>query len=441
VRLVRLHKWLLVFESFMRGNTSKFFDLVIKIGQLMLLIVVMCHYIACIWYGLGAEAAGSSDLGPGPRDSWLDQVGVKDDRLLSYTMAFHWSITQFTPATNNIVPVSTIERVFAIVVVLWGMLAFSVFLSSITSTVNELKTLNTARTRERFRLVQFIKSKRIHSSLGTLMLTLFDMDYNRKTRTLIEEDLPMLKQLPESVRIRMHREYFMPYLKAHCMLGRIFHSDKRLFLRISHEAMSDHRYMARQEVFLDGVDTRYAFVVVMGLLMYHKGQGAEGLMDTSRDNLHREHAVRDFGSVRPVRPDAWLAEGSMWLSWAHRGSLVASSCAELLKLNCEVMRQIVRKEGGGMMACMRCCAILFAHELTLAGEDVSDLTMHKEVLQRMALRALRFCQMDIHADEEQQEEAPDSPKIPAAVANQIARTGRWVSRNWQRGMLGHGAAG
>merc|ERR1712032_372376 len=102
--------------------------------------------------------------------------------------------------------------------------------------------------------------------------------------------------------------------------------------------------------------------------------------------------------VEPVHGESWLAEAALWVSWTHCGSLVANSCAEMVKLDCEVMRRIVHKAGGPLVACLRVCAILFAHKLGDMEENVSDLSMDVDSLDAMACRALKFCSMDKHTE-------------------------------------------
>ncbi|CAK0790362.1 unnamed protein product, partial [Prorocentrum cordatum] len=128
-------------------------------------------------------------------------------------MAFHGSITQSTPSASNTVPVNATERVFACGVVMFGMLAFSAFLSSITATINELKNINSGQMHQRHMLLQFIKHKPISTKLGQKILAAVDREGERNSRLLIEEDIPLLAQVPESLRIQMHTEHFMPLLR------------------------------------------------------------------------------------------------------------------------------------------------------------------------------------------------------------------------------------
>jgi hypothetical protein len=286
-------------------------------------------------------------------------------------MALHWSITQFTPATNNINPVNGWERVFAILVVMTGFVAFSSFLSSMISSLNQLKSLKSYRVRERQHLMQFFRSKRIPSSLGQTVLRLFDDDGDTRSDCLIEADIPILAQLPASVRIRLRREYCMPLLLRNELLGRVHHIDPRCFLQICYDCMADSRYMSQQEVFLDGIESNIAYVVTTGSLKYYEKRKGH-----------------------PVLPGEWVSEACLWVQWRHQGSLVARSCCSIVELDANKFRQTVLKSGGDLYRCLRTVAVLYAHATEQASENhniPTDLGLGPEDVNGILWRSFKFC--------------------------------------------------
>jgi hypothetical protein len=381
VRLVRLRKWVLAVKTAMRANTSEWLDIVGKIGSIMVMLLIMCHWIACVWISMEELSAGAKSWGIG--GSWLDEFeGADSTGLHRYILAFHWSITQFTPATNNIVPVSTIERIFACMVVMMGMVVFSAFLSSMTASVNQLKSLNAARFEAKHDLVSFVKGKKIPSGLADRILSVLDMSSNKRKSVLIESDIPVLKRLPESMRIRMHRECYLHLVQANAILDEFHHTDPRCFLHLCHEAMTDCRYNFQEEIFMDGKETSTAYVIVSGSLKYQVRA-----MDED-EGFHRR-------ATHWMEPESWLSEAAMWVHWTHQGSLVAHSCANLVQVDCSMVRAIVRASGGALAASLRCVAVLFAYHLekllAQTHPNLTDLSLHISDLKDMAWRASRFC--------------------------------------------------
>merc|ERR1719343_1943740 len=99
------------------------------------MILVFNHYIACVWYSL-AFYRDINDM------TWLSADEFVDAPYEHrYVAALHWSLTQFTPSTNNIVPANAGERLFAICVVIFALIMFSFFISSIASALAKLAAL------------------------------------------------------------------------------------------------------------------------------------------------------------------------------------------------------------------------------------------------------------------------------------------------------------
>ena len=72
-------------------------------GSGLFMMLVTNHIIACCWFGVGSFQQGGR--------SWIDEMQLDTtDFSESYAASLHWSLTQFTPATNNIAPVSGLER-------------------------------------------------------------------------------------------------------------------------------------------------------------------------------------------------------------------------------------------------------------------------------------------------------------------------------------------
>lgn len=87
--------------------------------------------------------------------SWISRCETTS-AVAVYTCAFHWSLTQFTPATQNLSPVSYLERFFACFVVLVALVTFSTFLGKMTSGMSQLLSLHADRQQQETMLRQFM---------------------------------------------------------------------------------------------------------------------------------------------------------------------------------------------------------------------------------------------------------------------------------------------
>ncbi|CAK0835196.1 unnamed protein product [Prorocentrum cordatum] len=357
----------------MSKNTSEPVECLLKVLQTIFTLLCLCHYTACAWYGIASIRDGT-DPSLGMERNWVEGVGLELGwHVHCYVVAFHWSITQFTPATNNVVPVNAVERAFAILVVLTGFVSFSWFISSMFSTLNQLKSRNKSRVRGRQALMQFFRIKGIPAALGQRVLWLFEADVDIKDDCLVEADLPILLQLPTSIRIRLRREYCMPLPLKNQLLRRVHHIGLRCFIQVCYNAMSDSRYMSQQEIFLDGVDSSAAYVVTSGTVKYVQG-----------------------GSSTALTLGAWVSDACLWVAWKHLGSLVASTCSTLVELDAKKFRRTVQRSGGHLHRCLCCVAVLYAHELEKLAENhrvTDDLGLEMEHVEGILWRTLKFCEL------------------------------------------------
>lgn len=393
--------------TWLSTGQSEYVELLLRIARLSVQLLLMCHYIACAWFGVGELNLHDEFAHWGRGGSWVEEFDVATNSFWdSYAMSLHWSITQFTPSTNDIAPASTMERLFAVLVVLMGMLFFSGFLGALGSMVNQMKSITATRVQDRLRLLRFIRSKHISHKLGQRMLTFFDLDGGRRDRILIEGDIPVLKQLPESLRFCVHREMYLYLVKNNPILAAFVHLDLGCFWNLCHEAMSDHRYMAQQEVFLDGAASAAAYVVVSGCLAYteysRRGGGDIRRQSTpcsipspcasaSTNSTPVHSSATLHGHLAPLQvtmvdTQAWLAEAALWMKWNHRGTLVASTAVNLVKMDCDVARRVFVAHGNPLLSCMRFAAFFFAMNVEDDFGRVTDIACPAAGVAERALR-------------------------------------------------------
>merc|ERR550534_3296038 len=101
----------------------------LRIFKLLFGLAVLTHFGACCWYALAIALKESED-------TWL--AGYENDDLaLLYLIAFHWIISQFTPASHELHPTNFHERLFAVFVLFLGLVVFSSLLGSVTALINQ----------------------------------------------------------------------------------------------------------------------------------------------------------------------------------------------------------------------------------------------------------------------------------------------------------------
>jgi len=286
----------------------------LSVSQLMFGILLGNHYIACSWYGIGAM-----QISDDPQSSWVSKL--RASRLQEtgvgyfYATALHWSLTQFTPASMEIVPTNCAERVFNIFVVLLALVLFSSILSSITSSMIHLRKLTAERRQQVVDVRRYIMQKRLTLDLGNRITSfLRKHDYNCvQNRVLHEEHIKAFKILPESLRTHLRCQVFLPRLDPHPLFSLARKSDEALMVSIGSGAMSEMSMAVGQDVFDCGGIAKQMYISIAGSLHYFFGEDGDEIVE--------------------VDPGDFISEAALWVSWEHRGRLVATCAAELVALN------------------------------------------------------------------------------------------------------------
>merc|ERR1712003_113065 len=103
----------------------------------IVIIIFICHFVACGWHALGRYNNDSDQ-------TWVkwarlhehdESTLFKTEFAYRYLISLHWAFCQFTPAGMEVNPQNLRERAFTVCVIVVGMISFSSFVSTITSTM------------------------------------------------------------------------------------------------------------------------------------------------------------------------------------------------------------------------------------------------------------------------------------------------------------------
>jgi hypothetical protein len=120
-------------------------------------VLMLCHYLACIWCALG-QASDTCwivfhDLDAAPTST-------------VYLAALHWALTQVTPGASLLLSHSTGEYVFNVFVLVFGLMIFSAAISSIIVAVNNQTNLNSKYNSQRCSMRRFFRQGKYARKVG-----------------------------------------------------------------------------------------------------------------------------------------------------------------------------------------------------------------------------------------------------------------------------------
>lgn len=323
LRLLRLHKMAnLAAEILDRFKTDSFL-LTMNILRSLSAVLALNHYMSCIFLGIALFSVENDEM------TWIEIAGLENtDFWTQYLSALHWSLTQFMPATNNIAPNTAQERIFAIFVVLIGLAVFSSFVSGVTNTVNQLRQIHTELFKQESKMKSFLTQKSVSVDVWCRVQKFCRLRILLDKISLKEEDIPMLKDLPQGLRVKLHQEIYMPVLaSARWMSEGLMELDEPLMIKLCDGVLREKVATATQEIFMEG------------------GECSDVVIPT------RTRRALIYGSSRLrhleiIQEGIWLCELCLWAKWEHRGQLEATDMTHYMVISGEDFSTTIVRHGG-----------------------------------------------------------------------------------------------
>eukprot|EP00435_Cladocopium_sp_Y103_P061268 s105_g22.t3 len=392
LRLLRLQKISRIVEVIAKHFTSLTFWLTVKIASGLVFILVVNHYLAIFFMAIGSQ--GVKNGGPNWLDTYTDEdYGFWD----TYAISLHWSLTQFTPSTNNVGPISVPERLFAIAVVLVALALFSSFLSSITNAVNALRSVRLSSASQEAQIRQFFHERNLPAALLAQVKAFMRVRVAAISR-MREKDVKLLLELPESLKRRLHTEMYLAHVMELPWWPAFISSRSDFVEKVCHRATTEMLGSPGADIFVpDGkcegaivpVDNGDSFEMAAAV-----GKEAVGLVYTHREvfNKHSHRFFEGDAGVVPLRPYQPLADVGLWAVWKYRGHLSAEATCPYLFINAEEFSEVAITFGGSTFRYLQVFGLLYVshvEELIDRGQ-LSDLGVDLEVVDDLKARAEFF---------------------------------------------------
>jgi len=354
----------------------------------LIAILLVSHILACIWYAVG------NNQGFGDR-TWVNwKAGDMQSIADRYFTSLHWALAQFTPATVEVFPRNASERLFATSTLIFGFVTFSSFVSNINSKMTQLSNMNHEQFIQEVSMRRFFHDNKVSVDLTDKVRSF--LESTEVNRRIFENDIPILKTLPERVRLQMHVEIYMPVLIWHPLLHTLSDIAEERMRAICHTAMSERCLLPEQELFLKGDLASNMFFVLSGSMAYNR-----------KDKTYL------------LAEGTLVCEAALWLAeWTHRGRMTAFSLASVFCLDAAVFKSVLNTGTDSRHAFHSYVSIYSrAFQMkALACESVLTDIIDMELVRRMAEEAL-----DAVADDT---ENGGEPVRASIVFNVIASLGQ-----------------
>jgi hypothetical protein len=365
VRLLRMIRMKYVLENFFERSRYNSEKIGMGAGVLrhILGLLGMCHFIACLWYYIG-------NVTP---EGWVDTEGfspLEASADYQYTTSLHWSLCQLTGGMDEIHPHTTGERCFNIIVFLLGFIMAGIFISSLTSTSTHLELIASRQSKQMSALRRYLRQKGISQHLTARLCRNAYFTFHEQGRFLTEEQVEVLANLSEELRVELHFEMYAPTLAVHRFFACYIDEMPLIMRRVCHHALSTSKVCRHDHVFNVGeIDRKPRMhIVIEGTLSF-----------TSVQN-----------KVFAVTLWRVIAEGTLWTAWTHRGTLVAEMECLLVTLDAKEFHDIVKQfEHPGFDP--KGYAMAFVQDLNTFENEITDVTIFEDLEVEGLESAVRNC--------------------------------------------------
>ena len=196
VRFNRLGRIWRFSQFFHMAETHTNFPNLIRVGNLILYIIIIIHWFACIYFGL------SSIIGYGS-DEWVYKdptVPPYDSFWKQYSHSFYWATLTLTTIGDTEYPVTAEETWFCVFCSLMGVLIFATIFGNVGAMINHMDAPRTEFQNKVDNVKSYMDLRGIGPDLQARVVKWFDYTWNNKESI---DDKESLRFLPEKLRAEL----------------------------------------------------------------------------------------------------------------------------------------------------------------------------------------------------------------------------------------------
>ncbi|XP_055124329.1 cyclic nucleotide-gated channel alpha-2 [Symphalangus syndactylus] len=240
VRFNRLLHFARMFEFFDRTETRTSYPNIFRISNLVLYILVIIHWNACIYYAI------SKSIGFGV-DTWV-YPNITDPEYgylaREYIYCLYWSTLTLTTIGETPPPVKDEEYLFVIFDFLIGVLIFATIVGNVGSMISNMNATRAEFQAKTDAVKHYMQFRKVSKEMEAKVIRWFDYLWTNK-KTVDEREI--LKNLPAKLRAEIAINVHLSTLKK----VRIFHDCEagllvELVLKLRPQVFSPGDYICRK---------------------------------------------------------------------------------------------------------------------------------------------------------------------------------------------------
>ncbi|XP_070711375.1 cyclic nucleotide-gated channel alpha-1 [Pempheris klunzingeri] len=240
IRLNKLFRFNRMMEFFQRTETRTNYPNALRISNLVMYIVIIIHWNACLYYSFSKAIGFGSDrfVYPDPADPEFGRLVRK------YAYSMYWSTLTLTTIGETPPPVENSEYIFVVTDFLVGVLIFATIVGNVGSMITNM---NAARADFQARIdaiKQYMSFRKVTKDLEKRVIKWFDFLWTNKKAV---DEREVLKYLPDKLRAEIAINVHLDTLKkvrifADCEAGLLV----ELVLKLQPQVYSPGDYICKK---------------------------------------------------------------------------------------------------------------------------------------------------------------------------------------------------
>lgn len=395
VRLLRILKLSGLFSKMLDQINSEHILTLLQIGRITVLIVIVNHFIACGFYGIG-------NAGFFPHANWIkENFGPNDSFGYRYATSLHWSLTQFTPASMEVHPLNTVERVYNVCALIFAMIVFSSFISSITQAMTHLREIDKKRHDQRAALRHYFFENHISVEISSRVWRYLEQSAMRGQKRKMWRDIALFESIPENLQVDIRCEVYRPSLVSHPFFHAYYESNPPAMRAICSKAIEELSLTPGQDLFAWGTHASNMYFVLEGSLDY--------FMKVPEHDRPRYKSTITKGQ--------WASEAALWIRWFHMGNLVTKTDSLVVRLSINTLHAIMEQYMDTLESCSM-YAQMFVPSSKFGDRPISDLVDGPVAVHQLDLLARRaFHPESIGEELDDEDDLLDSSELKRMALN------------------------
>ncbi|CAK9002927.1 unnamed protein product [Durusdinium trenchii] len=256
-------------------------------------------------------------------------------------------------------PQNMVERTFAILVLIFGLVLFSSFVSSITASMTQLRNMQEDKSKQFWLLRRYLLQKKVPQDLTFKVLRYTEYATSRSGEAIPEHRITILSLLTKQLQSELRFVTHFGCVKLHGFFKLVCTMNESLLHMMSTGKALVSKALASQDPLFELVDPALCmYFVDQGQVQYCQGQSAlglgGGLSTWAPSNFDSEGLLPpDPETVQPVTPTesgiaigkgGHLCEIVLWAQWRHVGSARAIHESNIVQVIAKGFAECIRRD-------------------------------------------------------------------------------------------------